>query len=107
MSSPGSIAKLNNIIARGGYQIIDLNGIICEPGGTVTVPGIYDYLREMLPLRKPAVLYNFTVSAEGVTKTEDPMFVKMSQADDTSSIIINDLATTFEISISPTDEVSI
>lgn len=75
---------ISNVTARGGYQILDFSGVIFTPGTMVGVQGIYSYLKDMLPLKKPILLCNISISDNGSIETLVPQYVIIYDAPNTN-----------------------
>ena len=53
---------------KGGYQILDLNGIVFNDGEDYTIDGIFNKISET---RKPILITNFTLRAANNVKMRD------------------------------------
>ncbi len=65
--------------ARGGYQILDFGKIVVsmtEGRGTpVTIPGIFDKVNTIFPIKKPVVAYNIIADADGEVIELPPVYI--------------------------------
>ena len=89
-----------SITARGGYQIIDFQGI--EAGETpVTIPGIYEEAKG--GLIKPAVLYNFVSDVSTYSPVYPDSLIETTP--ETITIMFSSDGYNYTIVISNTDAV--
>ena len=90
-----------SVTARGGYQIIDFQGLELNAETPVTIPGIFEQARG--GLLKPTVLYNFVSDVD----TYAPIYPEKvnESAEDIITILFSSDGYNYTIVILNTDSV--